>query len=260
MGEPQSYLTVQVLSKKLQTPIILTGNAMKELQFSREKISSKNLSSISSGKIAPYPFLKRAHVPTSYGDSRYLTECVNYYRWCYLSLRGKKISKKLRGDIENGLGTDAEKEDFYAENQLLDELLTLYLHLGQYGKAVDVLEGKGDPDKAWNVITEHIDIFLLQQPVDREVKIRDYARARDFHAILSAFPGDAFLSSAQGSGVSDPWPAGDFWDGLAPTIKRLFKHQIAYGSINSAEKWMKQFIDITVSNPTEHLSVNSTDI
>ena len=132
---------------------------------------------------------------------------------------------------------------------MLDELLTLYLHLEEYGKAVGILDEKGDPDKAWNVITEHIDIFQLQKPLDRESKIRDYARARDFLAILGTFPGDAFLPSARGVDVPDPWPVGNFWDGLALTVEKLFTHRITYGSINSAEKWMKQFIDITVSYP-----------
>ena len=230
---------------------------MKELQFSPEGISSPNWSSISSCKIAPLVLTEtRSHAP-SFGTSLSYAERLHYYRLCYLSLGEKEISQKLRGDIEDGLGTDAEKELFYARYRMLDELLTLYLRLSEYRKAVGTLEEKGDPDKAWEAITEHIEFFLPQQPLDHEARIRNYARARDFLAILGTFPGDVFLSSTTGPGARDPWPlyegAGKFWDNLALTVNKIFTHPISYDSIDLPEKWMNQFLDITVGAPSRSL-------
>ena len=114
-----------------------------------------------------------------------------------------------------------------------------------------ILEESGDPDKAWKTITGHLDFLLLRQPLDR--RICNYARARDFLAILGTFAGVAFLPSARAPGVPDPWPsywrAGNFWSDLALTVNKIFTHQIPHDSINLTEKWMKQFLDIAVSDP-----------
>lgn len=253
MGEPQSYSTVQVALEKQQAPTALTGNVTKELQFSREKISLKNLSSISKGKIAPLSLAETRLQLLSHGDSLHLKERLHYYRLCYLFFRGKKITHKLQGDIEDGLGNGAEQEAFYKQYQMSDELVTHYLRLGEYKKAADELEKKGDPDKAWQVITEHTNTFLLRKPLD-EARIRNYIRAQDFLAILGTFPGDAFLPSAGDPGEPGPWTyygrAGKFWGDFALTVNNIFWHPVSYDSIHLTGKWMKQFLDITVSDPT----------
>lgn len=192
-------------------------------------------------------------VSSSYGYFLNSTERLHYSRLCYLLLDEEMISPELRKDIVDALGTSKEKEEFYAQYEMTDKLLTLYIDdLDDYEKALDLLEEKGDPDKAWEIITEQIrESPPVWPPPEREVKIYNYARARDFLASLGTFPGENFLPTTRGPAAPDPWPyhgpVEKFWDNLKPTFHKLFSHQISYGSIRFTEKWMKQFLDIAVS-------------
>lgn len=232
-------------------PTSAMSSIMRELQFSHEETFFANLSSTLNCNIAS-PALTELHSlgHYSYETSLNPVERLHYSRLCYLFLDEKTISRKSRNDIVHTLLTNTEKEEFYDQYEMADKLLDLYLNLGEYEKALDLLEKKGDPDAAWRVITEHAGKFSpMLQPLDREVRVYNYARAREFLAILGTFPMVAFSPNDRGPGVPGHWPAGNFWDGLVPTVHKLFMHQISYGSVNLNEKWMKQFLDITVGGP-----------
>lgn len=250
-GELQSYLNGQVSSKRPRMPTSAMSSIMRELQFSREETFFANLSSILNCNIAS-PALTELYSRRRYSYEASLNpvERLHYSRLCYLFPDEKTISRKSRNDIVDTLLTNTEKEEFFDQYEMADKLLDLYLNLGEYERALDLLEKKGDPDAAWQVIIERAGKFSpMRQPLDREVRFYNYARAREFLAILGTFPKVAFSSNDRGPGVPGHWPDGNFWDGLVPTVHKLFMHQISYSSVTLAEKWMKQFLNITVGGP-----------
>jgi hypothetical protein len=181
---------------------------------------------------------------------------LHYSRLCY-PLDEEKILHEPRNDIVDALTTDA-KEEFYVQYEMTDKLLSLYLSLGKYGRALDLLEGKGNLDKAWEVIEEYGEFFLKPWPLDREVRIYNYAQSRDFLASLSTETGEVFLPDVESVGAPISWPYDDgpvekFWDDIIENVDKLFTRQLSYSDINFSDKWMKQFLDITVGDPTEIL-------
>ena len=136
---------LQVPSKRLRMPIALMSNIMKVLQSSHERVSFKSLWGISNCKVAPLAVIEsRSRCPSSYGCFLNSTERLHYSRLCYLLLDEEIISPELRKDIVDALGTSKEKEEFYAQYEMTDKLITLYIDdLDDYEKGLNLLKEIG---------------------------------------------------------------------------------------------------------------------
>lgn len=197
----------------------------------------------------------------SYGSYLDSSCRLHYSRLCNLLLKRGKISPKLKDLTTTALGSDSEKESFFLEYEMTDQLFKFYIDKQNYLDAFNLAIKNAHLDRAWQVIKTHGGVYRF--PKKQEIEVFNYAQMNRVLANLATEPERIFLSDIDLS-QKYPWlpdnsSIQEFWIKLEQNIVALFKREVSYTSINFAEKWMKQLFDIIVSRYIELVPPTSTD-
>lgn len=171
----------------------------------------------------------------------------HYSRLCNLLLKRGKISSNLR-ELAASVLNDEEKEQFFREYEMTEQLSTLFMQQGRYSEACSLAISYGKVAEAWSLGERYGCIELL--PQNERTEVYSYRQVKLLHDNLSSQTERLFISepgwATQCLWLSDVPSITSFWGNLPQQLEGFWRHDITYQGLVFAEPWMKQMFDLIV--------------
>lgn len=171
-------------------------------------------------------------------------------------LKRGKISPELRITVISTLKTDEEKEEFFREYEMNDELCSFLIERNRYSEACALAIATADLDKAWHLSESSGGMETL--PLKDRIETYNYRQVKLLHNNLSSDPGKLFVKdpawAPQCRWLPDRPSIITFWLHLPHQLHALLGHEITYESLVFNEMWMRQLFDLIVQTLGSHLT------